>query len=415
MRIAQTLLAVTMFAGSVGLAHGQATAASGSVVVIPLVAQTASFSTEIVVRNPNPVPITLNVAFYEGLNSGTPGPKACTQLTVAATESKPFLLSSQCPMGAGGHFGMLVLEDAALQKTNVFFAYSRTQTPGFIGFSVEGFPIGAFSGAPADSLGLKSQAAAPGFQSNCFAGALGEAVSYQLLLRDGTTNALIGGPLTRTLQPFEMFRYLDVFALAGAPGDHSNVRANFTVTSGGQALVAFCTVQENIQLSADFRIAKSIDALNNGQRRVTCIGQDNCGLGNPVSVSQPETITVAEGNLRRVYSMILTQPDYIRCDLVGSAGDLSNLQMRLRVPGDPFTSAVFVPSIGDSGGANDTTFYVYTGERNAVNGGTATRWFIDVETRTQATATDLKFGITCSSGNGAEVPWFRGSTTYATF
>lgn len=415
MRFVQFLSALVLLAGSAGMAQAQATAASGSVIVIPLVAQTASFSTEIVVRNPNATPITLNVAFYEGLNSGTPGPKACTQLTVAATESKPFLLSSQCPMGVGGHFGMLVLEDAALQKTNVFFAYSRTQTPGFIGFSVEGYPIGAFSGAPADSLGLKSQAAAPGFQSNCFAGALGEAVSYQLLLRDGTTNALIGGPLTRTLQPFEMFRYLDVFTLAGAPGDHSNVRANFTVTSGGQALVAFCTVQENQQLSADFRIAKSIDALNNGQRRVTCIGQDNCGVGNPVSVSQPETITVAEGALRRVYSMIITQPDYVRCDLVGSAGDLSNLQMRLRVPGDPFASAVFIPSIGDSGGANDTTFYVYTGERNAVNGGTATRWFIDVETRTQATASDINFGITCSSGNGAEVPWFRGTTAYAAF
>ena len=415
MRIVHSLFALVVLAGSAGVVHAQATAASGSVVVIPLVVQTGSFATEVVVRNPNASPITLDVTFYEGLNSGTPGPKVCTPLTVAATESKPFFLSTQCSTGAGGHFGMLVLEDAAAQKLNGFFAYSRTQTPGFIGFSVEGFPIGEFSGAPADSLGLKSQAAAPGFTSNCFVGALGETVSYQLLLRDGTTNAIIGGPLTKTLQPFEMFRYLDVFAQAGAAGDHANVRANFTVTSGGQALVGFCTVQENLQLSADFRIAKSVDALNNRQRRVTCIGQDNCGLGNPVSVSQPETITPAEGNLRRVYSTIITQPDYVRCDLVGSAGDLSNLQMRLRVPGDPFTSPVFVPSIGDSGGAGETTFYVYTGPRSAVNAGTATRWFIDVETRTQATASNLAFGITCTSGNGVEVPWFRGTTTYAAF
>ena len=146
-----------------GVVHAQATAASGSVVVIPLVVQTGSFATEVVVRNPNASPITLDVTFYEGLNSGTPGPKVCTPLTVAATESKPFFLSTQCSTGAGGHFGMLVLEDAAAQKLNGFFAYSRTQTPGFIGFSVEGFPIGEFSGAPADSLGGRCRFGREGF------------------------------------------------------------------------------------------------------------------------------------------------------------------------------------------------------------------------------------------------------------
>ena len=416
----RSIVATILVVASVGGVHAQSTAGAGSTLVIPLVAHTASFSTEVTVRNPNVLaPITLNVHFYEALNSGTPGARTCTTVNIPANESKQFLLGDQCaPFAPGGHFGMLVLDDASPEQTNLFFAYSRTQTPGFIGFSVEGLPMGAFSGAPADSLGLKSQVAAPGFTSNCFVGALGEAVSYQLVLRDDTTKAFLGDALTGTLQPFEMLRYLDVFAPtnANAPGDHSNVRANFTVTSGGQALVAFCTLQENSQLSADFRLAKSIDAMNNGQKRLACIGQDNCGITNGVSATQPETIIAAEGSLRRVYSMIVTHPDVVRCDLVAAPADLANLQMRLRVPGDPFTSPVFTPDVGyDSGGAGETSFFIYTGARNAINLGTATRWFIDVETRTGATATDIKFGITCSSGNGVEVPWFRGTAAYAPF
>jgi hypothetical protein len=423
MRFPKSLLALVLLAGTANIAAAQSTDGAGSVIVIPLVAQTASFATEVTVRNLNALaPLTLDVQFYEGLPSGAPGPvpapKVCSPLTLAAGETKQFLLDAQCgPLGAGGHFGMVVLQDASAERTNLFTAYSRTQTPGFIGFSVEGYPIGAFSAAPANAVGLKSQASAPGFQTNCFVGALSEAVGYQIRFRNAA-NSFIGSPLSGTLQPFEMRRYLDVFSPlnANVPGDLSNVTASFTVSSGGQALVGFCTVQENTQLSADFRIAKSTDASNNARKRLACIGQDNCGVGNGVSAIQPETITPAEGNLRRVYSMIITQPDFVACDLVAAPADLGNLQMRLRVPGDPFASPVFTPDPGyDAGGADKTSFYVYTGGRSAVAGGTATRWFIDVETRTQSAAADIDFGITCSSGNGVEVPWFRGTTAYATF
>jgi len=429
MRCVRIVLAAFALVGAIGLAQAQSTAGAGSVLVVPVVALTASYETEVTVRNPGSAPITLNVKFYEANNSPSPGLHACSQLVVPALESTPFTLSSQCALPAPppSHFGVLVLEDAAAQQTNLFYAYSRTQTPGGNGFSIEGFPIGAFSAQPADVVGLKRQAAAPVYQSNCFAGALGEAVSYQLVLRDGTTNALIGIPLTKTLQPFEQFRYLDIFSPApngvGAPaGDYSNVRANFTVTGGATAgdgarpaLVGFCTVQESTFFGADFRIAKSQDALNDGQRRLACIGQATCGIGSPVS-PPPLAERVSDATLRNVYSMIITQPDFVRCDLVAAPADLPNLQMRLRVPGDPFASAVFATSPPyDSGGANKTTFYIATGGRAAINNGVATRWFVDVETISTSTTVPIDFAITCSSGNGTEVPWFRGTAAWATF
>jgi hypothetical protein len=402
MRFATLVSAGCLLAAS-GFAHGQATAAAGSVVVVPVVAATSSYSTEVIVRNPGATPITVNVKFYEANNSAVPGFHSCTPVSVAASSNVAFTLGSQCTL-AGSHFGMLVLEDNATPKTNVFYAYSRAQTPGGNGFSVEGFPAGAFSGAPADVVGLKRQAASPVYQSNCFIGALDEGFSYQVLLRDAN-NQLLGGPIVGSLGPYENTRLFDVFALAGAPaGDHANVRANFSITSGGApAMVPFCTVQESTFFGADFRIGKSIDALNNGQRREACIGMDDCNA-TTVSTTQPERIT--DVSLKNVYSMIIAQPDYVRCDLVG---DTASLQIRLREWGDAFSSPVFPVSVPYTNGAsNQTFFYIYTGGRNAVNGGTASRWFIDVAARSGAGTPPFDFGITCTSGNGTEVPWLRG-------
>ena len=412
MRIAR-LLVLTTFAATIGVAQAQSTAASGSTIVLPDVAETVSYTSEITVRNPNATPLTLNVKFYEATTSANPGLRTCAQLTIPALQSKPFSVGAQCsPLGAGSHFGMLVLEDASSEQTNVFFAYSRVQTPGGNGFSIEGFPIGAFSAAPADVIGLKRQNAAPTYQSNCFVGALGEAVNYQMVLRDGTTNAIIGSPVTGSLTPYQIRRFLDVFSAApngvGAPaGDYSNVRANFTVTSGGPALVSFCTVQESTFFGADFRIGKSIDGRNDAQRRVACIGLDNCSDTTPSVVDPEQLVNLGDTN---VYSTILNPPDVVRCDLVGPNKD--DLNIILRQWGDPLTSSMFPASAPYSNGSGQSFFFVSTGGRGAVNSGTASRWFIDVSVRAgHSPTTPVDYGITCRSGNGMEIPWIRATVT----
>lgn len=417
-------LAVAILACVSSQVGAQSTAAAGSVIVIPVIAATGSYASEVTVRNPNSGPIDVSVSFYEAQQSSSSGQQVtCKPLTVPALTSIPFSLRSQCPTLSGAsHFGQLMLADAATQQIDSFFAYSRTQTPQGDGFSVEGFPVGAFSGAKAEVVGLKRQAAAPGFQTNCFVAALGESISYTMLLHDGTTGAPIGNQVSDTLQPYQMNRYLKVFdAVSANPGDYSNVRATFQVTSGPAvpAMVAFCTVQDNVSFGADFRIAKSTDAMNDSMRRIACIGMDNCGFGQPPSATQPEIIT--DATQRNVYSMIITQPDYVRCDVTAASGDLANLQLRLRVPGDAFASPQFTvtdTNLYSSGGAGKQTFYVYTGPRSTIptaNGGTATRWFVDVETVNTSVPVPIDFGLTCQSGNGTEVPWLRGMATRAAF
>jgi hypothetical protein len=70
------------------------------------------------------------------------------------------------------------------------------------------------------------------------------------------SGATIGSPLTGSLAPHRLFRYLDVLAAAGAAvGDYAQVTARFSETGGSAPFVGFCTMQESVTFGADFRIA----------------------------------------------------------------------------------------------------------------------------------------------------------------
>src|SRR5690348_5810597 len=171
-RAVKLLSAFAVFLFASVQATAVTTAGSGSVLVVPIVAQTGSFASEVTVHNLASGALTLNVDYYDANGLATAGKRTCSQLVVQPNEARAFTLSAQCTLGAGSHFGLLVLEDAAVEKINLFTAYSRTQTPQGQGFSIEGFPIGNFSGQIASVVGLKRVAAAPVFQTNCFIAAL---------------------------------------------------------------------------------------------------------------------------------------------------------------------------------------------------------------------------------------------------
>ena len=261
MRAATVSLLFFIVCGTVGLsALAQTTAGTSATIVVPLLAQTGSFASEVSVYNPNGASITINPAFYDAQNTLSPGLKPCTSLVLAAGRSVEFSVASQCALPAVANFGLLLLTEQT--GTQRFYGYVRTQTPQGVGFSTEGFPIENFNDQLQHATGLKHKAAnggLPAYQTNCFVTSLGDAISYELRLFDGATNGQLGSTLSGSLQPFQQFRYLDVFAQAGvAAGDRTNVRAEFTnLTAANKKLIGFCTVQENTTFSADFRIAKS--------------------------------------------------------------------------------------------------------------------------------------------------------------
>jgi hypothetical protein len=379
---------------AVPAAEAVTTAGAGTRVVIPLVAATASYQTEISVHSPWPTPIGVSVEFYEASNSTTPGKKTCTPIATIGVQTATFNLQTQCALGAGNHFGFVVLTDASSDRASHFLAYSRTANPQAIGFSVEGFPIGNFSGAPATVSGLRRAAAAPGFMSNCFVAALGEATSYRLRLVPGSDNTPIGSPITGTLAAYEMVRFLDVLAAAGAAaGDYANVDAMFDDPGdSGKALVGFCTVQDNTSFSADFRVAKSINARDVSALRQVCFGND-CA-GNLLPGWDVAITDVTKKNVHRVY---IRQPDRVSCSLVGPR--VADLEMQVRTPGN--LSQGYVAA----GGNGQSSFVLNTGERSTVAAGDATSWFIEVGFREGASAAlPIPYGINCSSGNGISYP-----------
>lgn len=419
-------------------AQAQTVAAGGSIIVIPLVTHSASFKATIFVRNDQATDITLNVRFYDTLLAPPPGQRACSQLVVPASQTVSFTLDAQCTFNpANSHFGMLVLEDATAlaphdYKTNFFHAFARSQNPLGIGLSVEGFPIGNFSGQNANVLGLERVAAAPGYQSNCFVAALGEAVDYTLKLFDGTTNTQIGSTLSGSLVPYQTVRFSDVFTAVGAPaGDHTNARARFSSTDtdpNAPSLVGYCTVQENNTFGADFRIAKSRDGLDRRQKRFMCYATDpadaTCQTTDPVAPTQ-----IPSTSARNIHWLFIAQPDFVKCDLVSA--HLADLEMRLRVADDVYNgNTVFTPTAPfnanppyTAGGAGLTGFYIFTGHRSQIgtgpSAGQITRWFIDVQPSATGVANPADFpvdyGIVCTAGNGVSVPYFRAQAARAGF
>ncbi len=232
--------------------------AAAGAILVPVVAQTGSFTAETYVHNGNATAIALNVTFYEADGAAAPGAHACSVFTVPANSARLLSLGSVCALGAGSHFGMLALQETT--GTKAFTAFARTQTPAGVGFTVDGRPMSQWGPGPAFVDGLRRTSAGAKFQSNCYAAALGSSLGYRIDLTTGD-GAALGAPIFGSLSPYEMVRYLDVFQAAAAPaGEYSEVRAKFTQTSpGGAPLVGFCTVQESVTFSADFRNAKPDD------------------------------------------------------------------------------------------------------------------------------------------------------------
>ncbi len=168
------ILAWLVLLSQFSLAFAQTTSGSSATIVVPVIAQTSSFDSEVTAYSPNREAITVDVSFYDAQNTANPGAKACTPLSIGAGASVKFSLTGQCALPTRGNFGLLVLVEAT--GTKRFYGYARTQNPQGIGFSTEGFPIENFNDQEQHAAGLKRVAASgrlPAYQTNCFVASLG--------------------------------------------------------------------------------------------------------------------------------------------------------------------------------------------------------------------------------------------------
>lgn len=226
--------------------------------VVPLVAQTSSYATQIFVHNPSSGPIDVTFSYAGASSSATAGSVSCNTLSIAASEVVETSLGELCPLlNPGSNFGAL-----ASSSIYSFAIYARVQTPSGNGFSVDGMLDNVCCGGIREVTGLIRQAALPTYQSNCFL--LNQEMRAGRLVVTLVTGD--GRPLAAQIvdiQPGEVVRMLDIFAALSAPaGDYANVRASFesiVPIEGGTPVnfAAACTVQNNTSFDADFRIAKN--------------------------------------------------------------------------------------------------------------------------------------------------------------
>ena len=264
--VLQTAIAAALIGSALAATPAAAQTAFGSstTIVFPVAANTSTFTTTVTLYNPNVSDVTVGLDFFDANNTLVPGSKPCNDILVPANGSVAFTLQSQCTLDpATSHFGPLIATDNA--GTNQIFGYSRVENTASHGFSIEGFPSDNFATDTTNVTGLVgSTNPGPAHQSNCFVTSQADAITYDMKLFDGATGAQIGSTVSGSLNAFEQIRYLDVFSaspngVGAAAGEYSNVRAEFTRTSAGsQQMVAFCTVQDNATLGADFRIAKAM-------------------------------------------------------------------------------------------------------------------------------------------------------------
>ncbi|MEI2453729.1 MULTISPECIES: hypothetical protein [Lysobacter] len=373
-----------------GNAFAQSSDGYGTTVRMPLVVSSTSYVSTIYVRNAGTTNASVRVEYYGATGTPLPGPRLCTTLSVAPGAVVEGSLASLCGItpSSTSNYGQLSLTEQSATTVPIS-AYARVQSFTGAGYSVEGFKIGSLTGGGASSsivAGLRRQAAAPGYQSNCFVGSLGEPVEVTWSLRTAS-GAQLGNQQVTSLSANETLRFLDVHSHVGAPaGDYENVQAVFNETTAGSnpGFVAYCTLQENQRFDGDFRIAKESDPDDLRSKKV--------GLSTTSALGS--VLGLISGQDR--YGLYLQHPDWVQCRINGA--NASQLEMRLE---DPQGNVV--------AGGNDISSFqkVYLGERSTRNDGANGLWVLKVESR-GLLALLLSYSLTCESGNGSNPPLFVG-------
>lgn len=357
-----------------------------SIVHIPVVVNSGTFQSTIFVHNPNGAATSVQINYYGATGTSTVGFIDCGARSIAAGTTAQFDVGTICPLLGSSNFGNMRIWETS-SSVRPIAAYTRVQSFSGNGFSVEGFPIGNFANDVGASvtLGLRRQAAAPTYQTNCFVSSIGEPVTVDMALFDGG-NVQLGTTLTVAIGANGMSRLVDVFTAAGAlAGDYSNVRAEFrqnTATVGNPSFSAFCTVQNNTSFDADFRIAKTVspdDATLDYSSNVS-----KNGLGNKLDIPPAS---------KQVFALYLRHPDFVSCRIVGDGRP--NAELRLLSPQGTVVA----------GGDDINEFGEYfTGEKSTVNGGSNGRWTLEVGSRDGLGELADRFHVQCTAGNGATAP-----------
>ncbi len=394
-----------------GRASAQTTDGYHSIQIFPVVVDTASFAQRFSFRNPNPSPVTITPKYFPA-NGTTATILTCPDIVIAAGKTATVTsLRTMCPaLPTGSQFGFLYTSETTANNLP-YAGFSRVANPQGNGFAVEAFPAHTFTSADSVVNGIRRLAAAAGqptFQTNCFVGNLndvtpaGSPVSTPIhyTLYDSAGNTIgTGGDLS--LVPGQVVRLLDVFATGGAPaGDFNDASVKFEELGPDEpALMAFCTVQDNTSFGADFRVAKQELGAGGQAFPGDVIGsQDNHVTRNTLTTvdSVGRSFTIAAGANVNTHMVYFRHPDYVQCEIIDPGTNVRALAaygLEIRM--------LDQDGLVVAGGNNITGFpEIYLGDKTDRNGGSNTRYRIEVEDSGVNSAASRSYKLHCQSGSG---------------
>lgn len=404
-------VAALLLAASLAPAAGaQSTDGYHSMQVFPLVVDSASFTQRFHFQTADPWGYGgFDSTFYPAQGTAQAVPLACASVSPSSFGESSFAtLRELCPnLPPGTAFGTLVMRASTL-----FAGSSRISNPAGAGFTVEAYPMHAFTSAHASVTGLRrlaAQAGRPAYQTNCFVGNMAQlagggpsaAVDVAVTLRDAGGTPL--GSTSVPVAPGQLVRLLDVFAAAHVPpGDLDDAVAAFAPQAGARVgLLAFCTVQDNTTYGADFRIGKqqfAWGAMGGGQdwsasrysviEREEAIDDQEDGVG----------LEIPPGPSRSIHLFYFHHPDLVGCALRGTLGEALapsyGLEMRLKAH-DPDGWHVL------AGGDGQTEFNeLYLGDKASHGDGANTSYQLEVESNGQNADAPRPYEVACYSGSG---------------
>lgn len=396
-------------------AAAQSTDGFHAIQIFPVVVDSGSYIQKFTFKNPDAANAAVVTAtYFPGNGSAQAVLKTCPGFTIPAGGQKVFnSLREVCTgLATGSVFGTLYTYTAG-SANRLFAGYSRISSPAGFGFSVEAFPAHTFTSADTIVTGLRRLAAtpsAPAYQTNCFVGSVQEltpganfnsTITYSLY---SSANVLIGTG-TFNLLPGKLVRLLDIFTTAGAPtGNFDDAYIIIGENGNGEpGLLTFCTVQDNTNFDADFRIGKQyrgygtqysgVGAQDDHVGRDTTVGYDIKMSGDTTTARQFSIPASAVGNTHVVY---FRHPDFVSCEIIDPAtGNRAlpayGLEMRMRDQ-----------TLTNIAGGNDAQGFsrIYLGDKTERNNGTNARYTIEVEDTGTNTTAVRPYKLHCQSGSG---------------
>ena len=396
-----------------GAAHAQSTDGYHSIQVFPAVAHTGSFTQRFSFHNPDLAnDVTVSPKYFPS-NGTTQAPNRidCPDFVIPKGKTYTFTtLLQMCPslstaLATGPQFGFLYTSSTGSRP---YAAFSRAANPQGNGFTVEAFPASTFTSADSFVNGIRRAAATgstPAYQTNCFMANLNEvtpagtATTIHYTIYNSSSTQIGFGDVA--LSPGQHVRLSDIFAVGGAPaGDYNDASIRFEELNPNEepSLMTFCTVQENTTLGADFRIAKQelgagglsypgdiIGSQDNHVARETLVSADGVG----------RQFEIGTGNSSNTHVLYFRHPDYMQCELVDTNNVrlLATYGLEMRMLDQD--GLVLAGGPGQTGWSD-----YYLGDKNDRNGGSNTRYTIEVESNGQNTGSVRSYKLHCRSGSG---------------